>query len=287
MLNSDTTISAKIDWLAVTVNEVKYDLKWDSAREEMKHGLQKYDTGVQYLDGRIELCSSSRKEMKPHVIFSGGTIDRICEHAQQTSFDINRQMSNGKASRIDLAIDVEHGYLDIQALESDFKTLQVITRAEEGLYYAGSRKRGETLYIGSPSAHRRLRIYDKAAERGKDYEWTRIELQLRGHAAAKTAQHLAVTSNPEHDIPRLILDYADWENSRDWRLVMGSGKISVGVTPPAISDREKWLLETVAKSVANEMVANIQGKTFFETFTTAVLYEYAKKHSKILTTNKK
>jgi len=281
MLASNTTISAKIDWLATTVKEIEYHPSWCKDREEMKHGLQKYDTGVQYLDGRIELCSSNRKEMNPHVIFSGNTIDRICKHAGQTSFDILRQMAYGKATRIDLAVDVKRGFLDILSLECDFRTLRVSTRAEEGLYYAGSRKRGETLYIGSTSAHRRLRVYDKSAEQGKDYEWTRIELQLRGVAAAKTAQYLAATSNPEKDIPRLILDFADFGNNRDWILVMGCEKIKIGITEPSISNREKWLLDTVAKAVANEMVSNIEGKAFFEAFGIAVLREYAQKHAKI------
>lgn len=44
---------------------------------------------------------------------------------------------------------------------------------------------GETVYIGSRSSDKLLRVYDKAAERGTEADWLRCELELKhGHAAA-------------------------------------------------------------------------------------------------------
>lgn len=43
---------------------------------------------------------------------------------------------------------------------------------------------GETIYLGSPRSERRLRIYDKAKEQGRDdIKWIRFEFQLRNDNA--------------------------------------------------------------------------------------------------------
>lgn len=109
-------------------------------------------------------------------------------------------------SRIDIAVDDKSGddYLgfvrsaQIHGNYTGFRSHRYITSARIG------QKEGQTLYFGSSSSDKQLRVYDKQIESGSSSSWIRWESQLRKAAANdvfsywlnvrdRTANVLAVT----------------------------------------------------------------------------------------------
>lgn len=280
MLSSDVEITSKIDWLSVTTVDRNYPGDWTSEKKEMKRGMLNYDVGVKYRDGRIELCSSTRPDMQNHIIFDGQCIDFLCRTHGIISTDILGLMANGKPSRIDLAVDIKHGTLPIEQMASSFEDGRAETLVKQGLYIRGVGIDGETFYIGSKKAKRRVRVYDKAAESGMvDFEWTRVEMQLRHGMAVRSFWRLIKSDNPVAEIPRLILDFVNFPDIPDWILAMGTDKISPCRAEKTQSNREQWLLDTAAKSLANEMVEGGKGTALLDDFVQVVSREYRKKQS--------
>lgn len=96
---------------------------------------------------------------------------------------------NINITRCDLAFDDHTGVLDLNRIQAD---------TNDGNYTAKFRwwkceygSEGISMYYGSPQSKIRLRIYDKAAERGfEDQHWIRVELQLRDGNADSAVRYL-------------------------------------------------------------------------------------------------
>lgn len=280
MITSATLVSTKVDWLSATTEKIVYPDEWTKLRKELRHGLMGYDTAIRYVDGRIELCSSNRKDMKPHIIFSGKCIDRLAVEHGINSFDIMRSMDTARLSRIDIAVDVKNGSLPISDIVQSFEDGNAVTRARSGLYLSGVRLKGETFYVGSKSSPRRIRIYDKAAESGiTDFEWSRVEFQVRHQFANPTAFEIMSSEKPESAIPKIIKGFLDFPEIADWMIVMGSEEIKVSASENVTSNRRKWLFDTCVKSLASEMVESGDGLNLMTGFEMAVIREYERRKS--------
>lgn len=86
-------------------------------------------------------------------------------------------------TRLDVAYDDHTGILDIDRVAQDTQDQHYISRMN---WWEVVRScKGTSVFIGSPQSKVRVRIYDKAAERGFDdgRHWVRVELQLRDSRA--------------------------------------------------------------------------------------------------------
>ena len=86
-------------------------------------------------------------------------------------------------TRLDVAYDDHTGVLDIERVAQDTQDQHYISRMN---WWEVVRScKGTSVFIGSPQSKVRVRIYDKAAERGFDdgRHWVRVELQLRDSRA--------------------------------------------------------------------------------------------------------
>ena len=259
MINSETQITATIDWLSVTMKPemgewrgLHYPSAWTRTCVPMERGMLNYNRGVEYTDGRIELWHDKREEMGAHLIMGGECLRRVQIEYSTTIPEIVSFFSYCRPSRIDLVIDIKHGSLDISKLAADLSENKCSTRAIGGLHLKAVGSKGETLYVGSKGAERRLRVYDKAAESGQDYEWTRVELQVRHKMASRVMATLIAKDTSPSVIAGLINDFAKWESNRDWAVAMGGESVSMGRAEAIESNRKRWILDTVARSIANE-----------------------------------
>ena len=93
-------------------------------------------------------------------------------------------------TRLDLAFDDHTGILDMNQLLDDTDDHNYTKRGDWWKVEYGSE--GSTIYHGSPTSNIRLRIYDKAAERGcqEGEHWIRVELQLRNENAHGAADRV-------------------------------------------------------------------------------------------------
>lgn len=92
-----------------------------------------------------------------------------------------------KITRLDVAYDDHSGVLDIARVSDDTQCGMFVSRSE---YWESIRSsKGTSVQIGSPQSKVLIRIYDKAAERGKpDEHWNRVEIQMRDDRAGQFSQ---------------------------------------------------------------------------------------------------
>lgn len=114
---------------------------------------------------------------------------RMLETCNDQKFDwiglFNYIMEQVKAkdmnvSRLDVACDEREEILQFEKMVRHCKQKKYISKARRCIWIGGDERE---IMFGASSSNTRLRIYDKALERGVDGHWTRCEFQLRDEAA--------------------------------------------------------------------------------------------------------
>ena len=150
--------------------------------------------------------------------------------------------NNLNITRLDVAYDDHCGVLDIDVIAADTEQQNFISRMKYWEVVRSSK--GTGIYIGSPQSKVRVRIYDKAAERGftDGQHWVRIELQLRDGRAAEFSKipmdigeafagvllnYLRYVTPDENDSNK-----SRWENAKYWDDLVGDvGRIKIYTLP--------------------------------------------------------
>jgi hypothetical protein len=137
--------------------------------------------------------------------------------------------NNGKARRIDLALDDYDKLITPEELEEQFHSPNAVTHIKTIMGVQKSKRGdpehgGATRYLGAPSSARRLRIYDKNVESDGLIDAYRWELQERKRAAEKAHYDL------------LHGDWGDVTRSRLVSLI----DIKVYESAVEIEDRTRW-----------------------------------------------
>ena len=132
----------------------------------------------------ISIHYNGRADMGVWVELSGQGC-RTFETLSSVGWDCLFQFIRGnglKITRLDVAFDDHTDILDINEIVQDTLDQNYISKSDEWDVHLSSK--GKSVVIGSPRSRVLIRIYDKAAERGKDGEhWVRCELQLRDDRA--------------------------------------------------------------------------------------------------------
>lgn len=122
-------------------------------------------------------------------------------------------------SRIDLALDDRQGHSTVSKVKTCILKGQLVSHFQSCLTLSGMKihskaKTGKTLYLGSSSSKRRVRIYDKALEQGlpESVKWVRYELQARKEYAQKIAELMLQNGG---DIPELMRGLIDFRQLSD------------------------------------------------------------------------
>lgn len=112
---------------------------------------------------------------------------RTLETCNGNSFDwlglfryIVEQGEEMNISRLDVAGDDQDGVLTLERITQQTKARKYICKARRCVWMSGDE---EEVIFGASSSSTRLRIYNKALERGVDGPWVRVEFQLRDEAA--------------------------------------------------------------------------------------------------------
>lgn len=165
-------------------------------------------------------------------------------------------------TRLDLAYDDHTGILDIYRIEKDVRDRYYVSRSKKSeIIWSDDQDddiQGLTVQIGSDKSDIKIRIYDKAAERGfKDRHWIRCEMQLRDERAGAAVRELLDVQHigrcaggilrnyltfrvPTEDTNKSRWPIADyWDN-----LLLDMEKIRLWVSPGEeynLSRAEHWL----------------------------------------------
>lgn len=202
---------ARFDWYQATVKAEVGDLRailgtlaTGGEWEAMKRAPHGYGGGERLVDasGPLAMIWYGGTHARPHAVFSG-------EAAQAGAELLRAELPEHAVTRADACIDyAEPGAYDrLQSIAlsvAEDRGIKVGTAGDHLLT-----KQGRTLYLGAPSSHTRLRLYDKATELREQFagnpvrlaeipaELARLECQVRPQTreakqAAAKAQPLAL-----------------------------------------------------------------------------------------------
>ena len=192
-------------------------------------------------------------------------------------------------TRLDVAYDDHTGILDIDKIAQDTQDQHFISRMR---YWETVRSaNGVSVMIGSPQSKTRIRIYDKAAERGcADGEhWVRVELQLRDGRAEEFSK---IPMDVGEAFAGVLLNYlryvvpdptdgnkSRWETAGYWYALIGDvSRIKIFSVPGGAYNLERCR-HYVFDMAGNAIDAMLQICDSFEDFVTLVNMHFAREEA--------
>ena len=217
-----------------------------------------YAVGWQNPYGARIMSNDNRQDMGVFVGYSSSTIRTYAEKINVLGIDILRWHihQHHSVSRIDLALDLYntgakltelYELLDTGKYSGTAKTFTHITSANGG----------ETVYIGSRSSDVFIRVYNKAAEQRVSEDWLRIELEIKGKVATPIARQLcnSAADNQLYTVAKSLLFRSAQCEHKLWHILDKIGTVELATADKKEKDTTKWLLETVALSMAKQCQA--------------------------------
>lgn len=210
--------------------------------------------------GLCVMASEPNSPMGVHISWSGSALREV----EPRSVLRSALAAGGIVRRIDLAIDVPET-LDERALYADLKRGAAVTSSRKHQLITSDT--GWTIYVGSRTSEKFLRIYDKQAEAGLEQPLTRIELECKNDYAEGIAQH--VDQEGYYGFPAIIRGFCDFPDDPMWVKHLTSPTLSAGIPKKEkTSDTKRWLMESVAPALAKVLA---QDHDFYVSFLLKVM----------------
>jgi len=264
-----------IDWLSITIplsgdrDVSKFeDLQlWDSldGKTMTKDGSKWHVSAPQYgythaytsLHGTIAMFG--RTAMGLHVIYSGQCLQRLTSEGIDTD-DIIRNAAyfDARCTRIDVALDIIDGRNKVSNFQLACERAQCVTSSKTWRIMQGS-EGGHTLYVGSRSSERMVRVYDKKAQLAAKYEqtsydnWVRIECEFKGDKAKNLMR--ACSENDLIDVMTShLIDAVDFPTIPEYGQALNTGGkfVEPTITKRKDTQTRHWLMKMVAPVIARE-----------------------------------
>jgi len=250
-----------LDWLSFTVKgitdiQVCNALSFGQPYEAWTpvKGLHGYKLAKQHPFGQIVMSNPDRRDMGVHAMMTGRAMAKLTEGAYDTLNLLPWVLKEGgRISRLDLAIDLHDTPVDIPGLSRCQQVKGAEGSALKWNLLTGS-DGGATLYIGSRKSEKFMRVYNKAAQMGlPGVEWTRFELEVKAETSRTIAA--ALSALKRDDVPayvkglmRALFNPID----ETYQKVMDAPAVQVPSTKNASDNTIEWLLNSVAKTMANQ-----------------------------------
>jgi len=250
-------IRVSVDWLRYTIPYTDGS-KWREAviaalpPDERIHvtgetlpNARGYDMCVGCSVGRVHV-HSKRVEQGIGVEFTGSE----CVQLYGMGLDWQKlwnhiEAQRGRITTIHFAIDVINYNADHAELYDALDAGKATTHARTKHMFAGGaigdgRTEGTT-YVGKSSSDRQLRVYNKAAERGIEADWTRIELVVKGKRARAILDTLQ-TVKWSTVARSMIAEYLKWDGCEWWQAATTGNVIAMPPVVRQTSNTHKWLM---------------------------------------------
>jgi hypothetical protein len=275
-----TYVTRHIDWLAVSFPKIQ-DARnlWPGWSWAFKgRGNHGYKSAYEERSNHATLQQDSdNPEMGAFIQFSGSALQDVRESHNGDDLWLVNSLArlDGKASRIDLAINIHDGTLTPAILRDMLEDGRVKTPAKAWRFVSGKRGdvSGDTLYIGSPQSDVQLRCYDKAAERGiKNGEaWIRLEAELRRYSARSAFRSCA--DNGVGATCTGCISHVCACNHADFTVAYHGANARPERESRTDANRVKWLCGQCATALAREWIVN---PDILERFNKALASEMAR-----------
>lgn len=256
-------VTRHIDWLSFTVRETLnfrhiFPTLEFTFSGKGPHGYRSQFTNL--ATGMVIHTDSSDAEMGHHFQLSGDVLNNLRQEmgCDETVLSQNISRIGGRASRIDLCINIHEGKLTPRKLQQAVKSGLAKPKANVNRFIEGKNGdiEGDTFYIGSPSSDRQFRAYNKAAELGivNGKAWLRLELELR-RVRAQGAFKACVSNGVDATISGHMADFLDWGNV-EYQAALGDKSVPPVDIPRKDTNRQRWLLGQVSQALAKEICAD-------------------------------
>lgn len=185
-----------------------------------------------------------RADMGVNVIATGQVLSKVSwKHILG-----NLYQAGATFSRIDVSMDVLDAEFNLEALWRAVKEGDIKTRSKRNRFVSG--ETGDTLYIGSRTSEKFLRIYDKGAEQG-DEPGTRfrVELECKGGAANFAAD--CIVRGGLLAAQQIIHPFFDAPTHAGYQRAIQSAHEAINIpSSKKRADTEAWLNGVVADCMA-------------------------------------
>ena len=257
------TVTITLDWISFTYKEMTHESEaWLNQYTDTetatpatpRHG---YSAASSEKNGILHMWNLEREEMGHHVIINGSCLRDIVEYRGISQQTLLQEILNSGASvtRLDLAKDAKDVYVDYGDIWSDLERGEYKGSAQKTARMQGS-DGGNTIYVGSRTSDRFMRLYDKAAQTGNaDILWSRLEIEYKGMVARAVSTVLARdvhwSSVFNNEVSRML----SLSEQSTFRVFVDSDDCAIGV--PKIEkqvDREKWIDKQVIKAVCQHYI---------------------------------
>jgi len=280
---------ASVDWLSMTFHDKRLQfaasvagngnneqIRWLWAVGSYRPGVSCLGYDLVFRDdfGTVFMMSQKREDMGTHVVLSGATLDALENSLQLTPVKIlSWSLDKGAViKRLDAALDVKESGLKVGTFAGYVEKGRFLSRAKSGRRVYELTGHGDTVYLGSRSSLRMLRVYDKAAEQRLEIDWLRFELESKGAAAMRACRALYGSESPERVLGWLVRDFVQFPDCAEWEKITGT---FLGVTKPELShetNTDLWLYNIVARSLARRVFES--GTSVLENFLSCVKGSY-------------
>lgn len=251
-------INITIDWIAITFKE--YDN--DASQFMAYHALagktvsatprNGYTAAVRDENGVLRMWHNYRPDMGVHVIFAGSALRSIFERSSVQPREIlsNAQDLGGRVTRLDLAKDATAEAVNMEKIWNSLEAGKFRGTARKHAQMRGL-KAGHTIYIGSRTSERFIRLYDKASEQNiGGLDWKRLELELKGQCARAAATAIVNGEGMSRPFDAHVNDMVKFDNEPEWEKFFPDHDPDFSM--PKIektTDRETWILSQVVPAV--------------------------------------
>lgn len=255
--------SFAFDWIRVTTKThtpmdmvEKFAFGLDFTQWKGSKPKSGYSHALLHPWGHTVFWHIDRVEMGVNIMFTGRACNELYAHEIDLIELIKWFSESGfRFTRLDLALDVHDVKFDIVGLLDCEHTGSI--NNDPVLIQKGKNARGgATLYAGSWTSDKFMRIYDKAKERGlNDLLWTRIEVQLAGRTATKIAKTMSTMTESEcgQMTQRIIKGLYNPDNAVFQSALDGVPQ-RVSSTKNETHDTYEWVMTVVAKTFARLIV---------------------------------
>lgn len=254
-----------MDWLAFTFKEESDNArKWISTysgdnQNAPAKPTNGYNRAVTSEMGVLHMWHTDRQEMGHHFVLAGSVIRKLLSGLDVDQRTLIQSVVNAGASitRLDIAKDFQGEEISLDKIYSLLERREYVGSAQN-VRQIHSNNGGNTIYIGSPTSDKMVRLYDKAAEQKLPHElWTRLELQAKGMAARALATYLCQNDSDWNSaMSSIIRNMADVQGSSAYQFML---QCDAEIGLPQIekkSDREAWIAKQVVPTVARHFSEN-------------------------------
>lgn len=251
------SVSVKIDWLTLTAHSPTLPETYDeylsfaaSYLDDLGlggYGLTRVNPNPFYAhafkvgEGRGVLHVSDRPDRQGMMLVMSGQALAFIDGWQ---FLRAATSLNWKVTRLDLAYDFINVGEDIETTYGLYRAAYHAPKRQ--VTYIESES-GSTLYLGSRSSAKMLRLYDKAAEQKVPMDWKRLEIEYKAEAAANAASALLQELDlyGPYALANDALSILDTPASQYASMLEFGGLTAVRSTPQIKGSTEVWLHQSV------------------------------------------